>query len=266
MNAYRKVSEAIATSSGENPFDQIRQVDPDGTEYWLARELQPLLGYNQWRRFEETIERAKLACQNSLYSISDHFADAGNVVKRKQGGGSSQSNYRLSRYACYLTAMNGDPRKPEIAAAQSYFAIKTREAELAPQASELISQLLATIEQQNQIIAEHSSALALLQTQVQNLLPPDSTVPPPGWNPEIWEQLPPQDKRHFRFLYRRRGFQPDNQNGDESATYATFIEQVKQKQKDELNAAIGEMSPEEKLQLEALKEEALKRFWESSHE
>ena len=257
---------AIASLEGASPFDQIRQVDESGNEYWLARQLQPLLGYTQWRRFEETIERAKLACQNSGYSIADHFADAGNLVKRKQGGGSSQSDYKLSRYASYLVVMNGNPQKPEIAAAQSYFAIKTREAELAPQVNKLISELLVTIEQQNQIIAEHSSALALLQTQVQNLLPPDSTVPPPGWNPEIWEQLPPQDKRHFRFLYRHRGFQPDNQNGDESANYAAIIEQVKQKQKDELNAAIGEMSPEEKLRLEALKKEALKRFWESSHE
>ena len=121
----------IAFTEGTNPFDKIRQVDEDGNEYWLARELQPLLGYTQWRRFEETIERAKLACQNSGYTIDDHFADGGNLVKRPQGGGSKQSDFKLSRYACYLTAMNGDPRKSEIAAAQTYFAIKTRMAETA---------------------------------------------------------------------------------------------------------------------------------------
>ena len=249
---------AIASLEGASPFEQIRLIDESGNEYWLARQLQPLLGYRQWRRFEETIERAKLACQNSGLSVDEHFLP----TLAKRSGGRPGNDYRLSRYSCYLTAMSGNPQKPEIAMAQSYFAIKTREAELAPQVSGLISQLLATIDQQNQIIQEHGSALALLQTQVQNLLPPDSSVAPPGWNPEIWEQLPPQDKRHFRFLYRRRGFQPDNQHGDESATYAAITEQVKQKQKDELNAAVGEISPEEKQRLETLKLEALKRFWE----
>lgn len=71
----------IAFTEGTNPFDKIRQVDEDGNEYWVARELQPLLGYTQWRRFEETIERAKLACQNSGYTIDDYFADGGNLVK-----------------------------------------------------------------------------------------------------------------------------------------------------------------------------------------
>ncbi|MBD2771196.1 BRO family protein [Iningainema tapete] len=125
----------IAKFEGSSPFDQIRLVDQDGNEYWLARQLQLLLGYNQWRRFEETIERAKLACRNSGYTVENHFADVGNVVERPQGGGSKQSDYKLSRYACYLTAMNGDPRKHEIALAQSYFATKTRQTEL-----ELINQ------------------------------------------------------------------------------------------------------------------------------
>jgi hypothetical protein len=142
---------AIAQSSeGASPFDQIRQVDESGNEYWLARELQPLLGYTQWRRFEETIERAKLACYNSGYSIENHFADAGNVVKRQQGGGSRQSDYKLSRYASYLTAMNGDPRKPEIAAAQTYFVVKTREAEIGSSLGNsevLIATIITAVEQ-----------------------------------------------------------------------------------------------------------------------
>lgn len=117
-----------------SPFDKIKQVDELGNEYWLGRELQPLLGYSQWRRFEETIERAKLACHNSGHEIKNHFAEADNVVKRQQGGGSKQSDYKLSRYACYLTAMNGDPRKMEISAAQTYFAVKTREAEISSNA------------------------------------------------------------------------------------------------------------------------------------
>ena len=97
-------------------------------KYWLARELQPLLGYTQWRRFEETIERAKLACQNSGVNQQEHFI---HLPGSATGKGRFGDNYQLTRYACYLTAMNGDPRKPEIAAAQTYFAIKTRMAETA---------------------------------------------------------------------------------------------------------------------------------------
>lgn len=77
----------LLSSESASPFDQIRQVDEFGTEYWLARQLQPLLGYSRWQRFEETVERAKLACQNSGYDIKNHFTDAGNLVKRQQGGG-----------------------------------------------------------------------------------------------------------------------------------------------------------------------------------
>ncbi len=255
---------------GASPFDQIRQVDEFGTEYWLARQLQPLLGYTQWRRFEETIERAKLACENSGYSIEDHFADAGNVVKRKQGGGSKQTDYRLSRYSSYLVAMNGDPRKPEISAAQSYFAVKTREAELAPQVSELISQLLLKIEQQNQIIQEHSSAItslsfanAELQTQVQNLLPSTSNASPPGWNPEVWQQLPPQDKRHFRFLYRRRQFVPSNQVENKTLALHAFTEEIKLRERLELEAVIGEVTESEKARIEAAKQEILRKLEDS---
>jgi hypothetical protein len=156
----------IASIEGASPFDQIRQVDESGNEYWLARQLQPLLGYTQWRRFEETVERAKLACQNSGYDRKNHFADAGNVVKRRQGGGTSQFDYKLSRYACYLTAMNGDPRKPEIAAAQTYFAVKTREAEIGSSfgnSEVLIATITAALAQAltpiNQQLSEiHSSA------------------------------------------------------------------------------------------------------------
>ncbi|MEM6398672.1 MAG: BRO family protein [Cyanobacteria bacterium P01_A01_bin.68] len=141
----------VISPSNENasPFDQIMQIDELGVEYWLARQLQPLLGYSKWQRFEETIERAKLACQNSGYEIKDHFTISGNLVKRRQGGGSKQSDYKLSRYACYLTAMNGDPRKPEISAAQTYFVVKTREAEIGSNfdSKVLIATITTAIEQ-----------------------------------------------------------------------------------------------------------------------
>lgn len=186
----------ITNIEGASPFDQIRQVDTDGNEYWLARQFQPLLGYTQWRRFEETIERAKLACQNSGYSVDNHFADAGNVVKRKQGGGSSQSDYKLSRYACYLTAMNGDPRKPEIAAAQTYFALKTREAEIGSSLGKpevliatitaAVEQALTPINQRLEQIEQRLEALPSAKPKRPWTLP-NST--PPEQIPEDYQQL-----------------------------------------------------------------------------
>lgn len=113
------------------PFDSIKQTRPDGTEYWSARELQPLLGYDSWRRFDETIDRAKVACENSGHKVSGHFAGADKTSDMPNGGSRSLEDYHLTRYACYLVAMNGDPRKPEIAAAQTYFAVQTHRQEQA---------------------------------------------------------------------------------------------------------------------------------------
>ncbi|MFE6689619.1 phage antirepressor KilAC domain-containing protein [Streptomyces sp. NPDC057743] len=112
------------------PFDTIRHISGDGAEFWHGRELQPLMGYDSWRRFEEAVERARAACTNSGHDSAEHFA--GTVKNPSDLGGRPARDYRLSRYAAYLVAMNGDPRKPEIAAAQTYFAVKTREAETRP--------------------------------------------------------------------------------------------------------------------------------------
>lgn len=116
-------------SSGASPFDAIRRVRPDGSEYWSARELMPLLGYEQWRRFDEAIDRAVASCRNASVYAGDHFLQVVQRVGAGNLGDQGRNDYSLSRFACYLTAMNGDPRKPEIAAAQAYFAVKTREAE-----------------------------------------------------------------------------------------------------------------------------------------
>ncbi|WP_394329654.1 BRO family protein, partial [Mycobacteroides abscessus] len=97
----------------------------EGREYWSARALMPLLGYDSWRRFADAISRAKIAARNSGHEVTRLFA---NAVKKSEGR--NAEDYHLSRYACYLVALNGDPRKPEIAAAQTYFVIKTREAEV----------------------------------------------------------------------------------------------------------------------------------------
>ncbi|HYW18109.1 MAG TPA: BRO family protein [Nodularia sp. (in: cyanobacteria)] len=111
------------TNHNSSPFNTIRHLDDNGNEHWLARELMALLGYKKWERFVDAIDRAKIGCQNTGVSVQNHFTDAGLYTK------DVPSDYCLSRYACYLVAMNGDPRKPEIAAAQSYFAVKTHEAE-----------------------------------------------------------------------------------------------------------------------------------------
>ena len=125
-----------------SPFDAIRHFDESGNEYWVARQLMPLLGYGSWRRFDDAINRAKISIEVTGLTVVNHIAEAVNMVKRAQGGGSSQLDYRLSRHACYLVAMNGDPRKPEIAAAQAYFVAKTRQAEVViPQQSEELEHL-----------------------------------------------------------------------------------------------------------------------------
>ncbi len=114
----------------DQTFESIKHVNEYGEEYWLARELQPVLEYAQWRRFSDAIERAKLACKNSGFAVEDHFADVGKMVDIGSGAERQIDDVMLSRYACYLIVMNGDPRKDVIAIGQSYFAVKTRQQEL----------------------------------------------------------------------------------------------------------------------------------------
>ncbi|KKF40509.1 DNA damage-inducible protein D [Streptococcus uberis Ab71] len=114
----------------ELTFENIKHIDENGIEFWYARELQQVLDYSQWRRFEETIERAKLASKNTGNPIEEHFADVGKTLPMPNGAERTISDYKLSRYACYLIVQNGDPRKEVIALGQSYFAIKTRQQEL----------------------------------------------------------------------------------------------------------------------------------------
>lgn len=114
----------------EQTFESIKHVNEYGEEYWLARELQPVLEYAQWRRFSDAIERAKLACKNSGFAVEDHFADVGKMVDIGSGAERQIDDVMLSRYACYLIVMNGDPRKEVIAIGQSYFAVKTWQQEL----------------------------------------------------------------------------------------------------------------------------------------
>lgn len=119
-------------ASLKSSFDDIMHETEDGVEYWYARELQTHLGYAEWRNFEKVINKARTACKNAGSIENDHFVDVNKMVK----AGVSEvpvKDLMLTRYACYLIAQNGDPRKNEIAFAQSYFAVKTREAEVIEQ-------------------------------------------------------------------------------------------------------------------------------------
>lgn len=111
-------------------FESIKQENVYGIEYWSARDLMPLLGYTKWQRFEDAIKRAITACEETGNHIDDHFTGAGKPIVGGKGAVQNVKDYHLSRLACYLIAMNGDPRKPEIAAAQVYFAISTRANEI----------------------------------------------------------------------------------------------------------------------------------------
>lgn len=111
-------------------FEDIKHIDEFGNEYWLARELQNILEYTQWRRFENVINKAKFACENSNIKVDEHFANVGKMVDIGSNTKRITKDYRLTRYACYLIAQNGDSRKEVIALAQTYFAIQTRKQEL----------------------------------------------------------------------------------------------------------------------------------------
>lgn len=114
-------------------FEGHAQQTEGGVEYWLARDVQHLLGYTKWENFLNVVNKAKTACEVSGHDIDNHFPDVRKMVDLGSGSQRDIDDIMLTRYACYLIAQNGDPRKPEIAFAQTYFAVQTRKAELIEQ-------------------------------------------------------------------------------------------------------------------------------------
>ena len=125
------------TAYSQQTFESIKHIDENGAEFWFARELQIALEYAQWRRFQESVERAKTACEASGLNVMDHFADVGKMIDLAKGAQREIADIKLSRYACYLIVMNGDPRKEVIALGQTYFAVKTRQQEIANDLAQL---------------------------------------------------------------------------------------------------------------------------------
>lgn len=125
----------------EKTFEEIKHIDEDGNEYWYARELMLSLGYTKWGNFKGVISKAIQSCENSNMSVIDHFAEVGKTVPMPSGAKPKIiEEYKLSRYACYLIAQNGSPTKKQIALAQTYFAVKTRERELTEEQYQKLSE------------------------------------------------------------------------------------------------------------------------------
>ncbi len=133
----------------DQTFEDIKHIDENGIEFWYARELMKILEYKQWRRFENVIYKAKQACENSDISVFEHFADVGKLSKRANNAEVQIKDYKLTRYACYLIAQNGDSRKKVIALAQTYFAIQTRKQEITEKEYSLLTEDEKRVYQRN---------------------------------------------------------------------------------------------------------------------
>lgn len=151
---------AIAPAS----FEALRHDDEAG-EYWSARELCPALGYDRWENFAQAIVRAELSINASGYQSPDHVRGAAKMIQIGNGAERPHVDYRLTRFGAYMVAMNGDPRKPEIAAAQTYFAVKTRQAELAPALA------LPSRRELAQMVIDSETARELAEARVAELEP-----------------------------------------------------------------------------------------------
>ena len=121
-------------------FESIKHMDENGVEFWYARELQIVLNYKEWRKFENVINKAKEACENTGIRVFEHFVDIDKLSKRANNAEVIIKDYKLTRYACYLIAQNGDSRKKVIALAQTYFAVQTRKQEISEQEYSMLTE------------------------------------------------------------------------------------------------------------------------------
>lgn len=153
-----------------NPFDALRQVRPDGSEFWSARDLCKAVEYETWRNFAAAIDRARFACKNSGAAAQDHFVGASKMIDLGKGGRREVEDVELSRYAAYLVVMNGDPRKTEIAEAQSYFAVRTRESEVREQVPQQRAELLTRADLARMVL-ESEEEKAVLAAALESAAP-----------------------------------------------------------------------------------------------
>lgn len=124
----------------QQDFESIKHIDENGIEFWYARELMKVLNYSKWGNFKNVIIKAKEACKGSNIIVEEHFADIGRVLKVGHNAEMEVEDIKLTRYACYLIAQNGDSRKKAIALAQTYFAVQTRKQEISRQEYEELSE------------------------------------------------------------------------------------------------------------------------------
>lgn len=156
--------------SGSSPFDRIRHVRADGSEYWMAREVGSVMGYANWQNMREAVARAMAACVNSGSTVDSEFSQVVRLTEVSKLGTVEREDYELSRYASYLVAMNGDPRKSEVARAQAYFAIQTRVAEVTQEAAQLpksFAEALQLAADQALAIERHAAQIAADAPKVQ---------------------------------------------------------------------------------------------------
>jgi len=154
-----------------SPFESIRRVTEEGNEYWSARDLAKILGYTEFRKFSNAIQKAETACENSGQAISDHFAHVSEMVGIGSGAQRKIGNVHLSRYACYLLVQNADPSKEIVALGQTYFAIQTRRQEQA-------DELAGLTEKQKRLylrdqLSDHNRQLAEVASQAGVVKPAD---------------------------------------------------------------------------------------------